>query len=418
MPGCSDSELHGTGRSGGASPHLKLESMVYDAVVIGAGLAGCASAMQLARHGHRVLLLEKKIYPVHKLCGEFLSTEVQALFKRLGVLESVLAAGTRQITRVVVTAPGGSIFHGTLPGTALGLSRYRLDSILCGEAQRMGVELHTGEEVRGISGCLGEHFSVTTDEGTYETRLVVGAFGKRSTLDRKLNRPFLRKRAGYLAFKAHYAGTDLGDAIELHAFPGGYCGLSHVEEGLVNACWISTENAFKASGRHPEHMIRTCFGANDILRRRFQALEKVSDSFTAISQISFAQKGTFEAGVCMVGDTVGMIAPLCGDGMAMALRSAELAAPLLSAYLKAELDAGSLMQRYRQAWDREFRMRMRLGRIAHYGFSVPFVARTAIRAFNVLPILGEWLIRGTRGTPEPLDGGGQPLGMTVLNTPH
>jgi flavin-dependent dehydrogenase len=50
--------------------------MIYDAIIIGAGLAGCSAAIQLADRGHKILLLEQQRYPAHKLCGEFLSIEV------------------------------------------------------------------------------------------------------------------------------------------------------------------------------------------------------------------------------------------------------------------------------------------------------------------------------------------------------
>ena len=67
--------------------------MSYDALVIGGGLAGCSTALQLARRGHSVLLAEQSTYPRHKLCGEFLSPEAQSSFRRLEVLDAVRDAG-------------------------------------------------------------------------------------------------------------------------------------------------------------------------------------------------------------------------------------------------------------------------------------------------------------------------------------
>ena len=87
----------------------------YDTIIIGAGLAGCSAAIQLASSGIRVLLLEQSRYPVHKLCGEFLSVEVMETFDRLGILESVRKAGASSIRQAYLTTKSGQSFHHVLP---------------------------------------------------------------------------------------------------------------------------------------------------------------------------------------------------------------------------------------------------------------------------------------------------------------
>ncbi|HET6567344.1 MAG TPA: FAD-dependent oxidoreductase, partial [Rhodothermales bacterium] len=134
--------------------------MQYDAIIVGAGLAGSATAAHLAARGHSVLLLEKKQYPAHKLCGEFLSVEVQALFRRLGVLDAVLAAGANGIDRARITAPGGGACLHRLPGTALGLSRFKLDDLLCRHALALGAEVHVREPALSIRGDLESGLTV------------------------------------------------------------------------------------------------------------------------------------------------------------------------------------------------------------------------------------------------------------------
>ena len=372
--------------------------MTYDVLVVGGGLAGCSAAIQLAEAGKRVVLLEKQRYPAHKLCGEFLSVEVQAMFERLGVREGVRRAGARSIDRVCITTTAGAVFESALPGTALGLSRYALDRLLFERAQAAGAETRDGVTVRAVEGSLDEGFFVTTTAGIFEARLVLGAYGKRGLLDRKLDRPFLKARSPFVAFKAHYAGVELPGVIELHAFPGGYCGLSHVEHGLVNACWISHGAALKAAGGTPEAMIAQSLGQNPALARRFEAMERVSERFIAVSQITFVPKGAFAGDVCMIGDTAGMIAPMCGDGMAMALRSAELITPLASAFLDDHMTAGLFRAQHERAWRREFGLRMRLGRWMHHAYCRPAVARLSVGAVRRMPGLGRWLIRKTRGT--------------------
>jgi flavin-dependent dehydrogenase len=369
----------------------------HDAIVIGGGLAGCSAALHLARRDHRVLLLEKGTYPKHKLCGEFLSPEVQGLCDGLGVLDGMQAAGAHPIRHARVTTADGMTFESDLPGTALGLSRYRLDELLFEHARAAGVDGRTSARVRSVEGALDEGFVVSTRDASFRGRVVLGAYGKRGLLDRTLERDFLQERSPFVAFKAHFEGVSLPGQIELHAFEGGYCGLSHVEDERVNVCWIAREEALTAAGGQPEAMMAHALAENDALADRLGRMRRVSDTFHAISQISLARKAPFERDVCMIGDTAGMIAPLCGDGMAMALHSATLAVPPASDFLDGHITASDFRTRYTQAWSRDFSRRMQVGRWAHHGYIRPLLANTAVQLCRLVPALGRWVIRATRG---------------------
>lgn len=367
----------------------------YDIIVIGGGIAGCSATIELARLGYRVLLLEQQRYPTHKLCGEFLSVEVIAAFEKLGVLDTVRNLGACPINRAYITTSTGASFSSKLPGVALGLSRYRLDFTLFRRAQELGAICNDSVVVHNVSGDLKQGFVVTTNRGDFESSVVLGAYGKSSSLDRKI-RPFLQKTP-FVAFKAHYKGIDLSETIEMHAFPGGYCGLSPIEEKLINVCWIAHEHTLRAAGGNVERMIAGSLKQNAVLAKRFESIQRVSQSFQALSQITFAIKGKFDQDICMIGDTAGMIAPLCGDGMAMALRSAELAVPLVSSFLKDYLTIEAFKRQYISAWNAEFKNRLFLGRLMHYSYIYPAIASTAVTTCQLFPSLGNWLIRETRG---------------------
>ncbi len=363
----------------------------YDIIVIGAGLAGCSSAIQLAQQGYRVLLLEQQRYPVHKLCGEFLSVEVIAAFEQLGILEAVRQAGAHPIRRTYLTTSTGASFESELPGVALGLSRYQLDLILFQRSQELGAQCLDGTVVRSVSGDLRQGFAVNTNQGSFTGRLVLGCHGKRSALD--LNRPFTQKHSPFVAVKAHYRGLELPGVIELHAFPGGYCGLSQIETGEINVCWIAHERILNSKNRSvPDALLQ-----NPILADRFESMQCVTRSQHRLSQISFALKKRFDGDVCMVGDSAGMITPLCGDGMAMALRSAELAIPLVVKFLRQDLSEIDFKNQYEAVWNQEFRMRLRLGRLLHESFIHPKLASLGVNLCRTFPALGKGFIQATRG---------------------
>jgi menaquinone-9 beta-reductase len=371
-------------------------AMTYDAIIIGAGLAGCSAAIQLAQRGHRVLLLEQQKYPIHKLCGEFLSVEVIAIFERLGILDKVRAAGAVPIRHASVTTCTGQSFRSDLPGTALGLSRYQLDLILMQRAEAVGATCQDGCAVTAIAGNLRQGFTVTTRQDTFTARMVIGAYGKRSGLDRSLTRPFVKRSSPFVAFKAHYTGVELSSVVELHAFPGGYCGLSQIESGRINVCWIGHDKKMQAAAGKGDR--NSVLSQNPVLAERLASMECISSASQALSQITFELKGKFDQDIWMIGDTAGMIAPLCGDGMAMALRSAELAVPMASAFLQDELEIDALKHQYTNAWNREFRIRLQLGRLMHYGFIYPAIAHRGVQLCDQIPALGNALIRATRGS--------------------
>jgi flavin-dependent dehydrogenase len=373
--------------------------MQYDAIVIGGGLAGCSVAHQLARRNHDVLLLEESTYPRHKLCGEFLSPEAQRSLRGLGVLDAVHAAGAASMTRAQLTGPRGAASGHGLPGTALGLSRYRLDELLYREACAAGVEGRPTTRASAVHGALDQGFAVTAGGDTVEARLVIGAYGRRGVLDRTLDRPFLQEQSPYVAFKAHYTGAPsaLPESIELHAAGGGYCGIGPVEDERANVCWIGRIDALKDAGGTPDAMLDHMRQQNHALDERMEGLERASERFEAVSQVPLMPKTRFAGDVCMVGDAAGMIAPLCGDGMAMALDAADLLTPLADDWLAGRRSTTAFRTAYRHQWRRRFGRRMRIGRWVHAAAFRPTLSTALLRTCAALPPLARWLIRATRG---------------------
>ena len=185
----------------------------------------------------------------------------------------------------------------------------------------------------------------------------------------------------------------------LHAFPGGYCGLSMIETGQVNLCWIGHEKILNGS---TDRNLPDALYENPVLRDRLANMTINPAVKHRLGQISFELKGNFDGDICMIGDTAGMITPLCGDGMAMALRTAEIAVPMVNDYLQGTLSAERFKSNYRDTWQREFRLRLQLGRLMHSAFIQPQVAQVSVSICRSFPIIGNWLIKNTRGSASPV----------------
>ena len=114
----------------------------FDAIAVGGGLAGAAFALELARSGKRVAVIERAGGPALKVCGDFLSGEAQELLAHLGLDLGALGATGITTLRLV---NGERRATGELPFVARGLSRLRLDEALLMQAQGAGADLIRGE---------------------------------------------------------------------------------------------------------------------------------------------------------------------------------------------------------------------------------------------------------------------------------
>lgn len=374
---------------------------IYDVAVIGGGLAGCSAAIHLARQGARVVLLEAKTYPHHKVCGEVLSPECAGLLGELGLSVWLRQREPAVMDTVEITAPNGTGWTGHLPGAAIGISRYALDRALAEQAAQEGIDLRTETTVTGIQGSLDDTFRLTArspaGSGAINARVVIGAHGKRGNLDRSFNRAFLRPHQPFIGLKAHFYGPPLPCRIELHAFPGGYCGLSNIEDGKANACLLVREPVFRQAGSIPA-FFSWMQHQNPRLGAWFANAQLAGDRWYSISQIPFVDKTSVDNDVLMAGDSAGLIAPLAGNGMAMALRGGRLAAEYAGAFIQCELSAGAVRRRYAAAWRREFRLRLRLGRFLQAFMLRPQALALGLRLTGMVPALGHFFIHSTRDT--------------------
>ncbi|ATP56812.1 FAD-dependent oxidoreductase [Pedobacter ginsengisoli] len=329
-------------------------------IIIGGGLAGLTCAIHLLKAGFGVTLIEKNLYPQHKVCGEYISNEVLPYLKWLDADPAQL--NPTEITRLFVSSASGKIINTALPLGGFGISRFTLDHFLLEKALQNGLAF-INDTVNSIE-FKDDTFSISTAKnGLHNAKIVIGAFGKRSSLDQKLERKFIQKKSPWLAVKAHYKGNIPSDLVALHNFKGGYCGVSKVENNLINICYLTDYESFKAYKSIPDFQNKVLY-KNPWLKEIFENCIPMFDQPLTISQISFEKKEPVYNHILMIGDTAGLIHPLCGNGMAMAIHGAKICAELTIQFLNGNiLSRTGLEEKYEKEWSRNFKSRLAIGKL-------------------------------------------------------
>ena len=382
-----------------------------DILVVGAGPGGTAVAFALAQRGWDVILAERQRYPADKLCGEFLSADGVAVLNRLGMWPESGHESFPRIGEVSLSATDGSLWTSELPDAGVGCSRCRLDHMLMDACRRIGVQVVEGIRVRRVNGDFGGGFvaqaSAGDEERSFRSRLVVVAYGKHGRLTGEgpqgEHDPRMAHQNQLMALKVHIeanAGAlrQLAGKVELHGFPGGYAGLSEVEGDKINLCLLTQVARFREAGSDCERFSMQWMMQNPALAGRLEMLRPRWAGRLAQANLSFGSRRRSRIGVLYLGDSAGSITPLCGDGMSMALRSAELISPEIDRFLQGTLTGSRLLHDWKRLWRAEFRRRLRLGRLLQWVLQGGGKrAARAIRLLQSSPALGRWLIRQTRG---------------------
>ncbi len=370
----------------------------YDIAIIGGGLAGLGLAIQLRRKGHSVVLFEKHSYPFHKVCGEYISMESFEFLRSLGV--EPVALNASRITQLEVTTISGKKLGQELDPGGIGISRYLLDNELATIAGKEGVLVLDGTTVHSVT-FNEDNFQLSTSVGEFSSRAAAGCYGKKSKLDRQWKRDATapaRKVSNYVGIKYHFRSSTIpGDRIYLHHFPGGYCGVSKVEGDRYCLCYLTTAEALSHSGNSIPELEKQVLRKNPFLSRVLDEVEIINEEPLVISQINFEKKSLVEEGVLMLGDAAGMITPLCGNGMSMALHASKMAAGLFDRFLEGSISRIAMEKAYREQWNQQFSRRLWVGRRVQGIFGKPALLSGLIKAGRAFPGITRSLVRQTHG---------------------
>ena len=250
----------------------------------------------------------------------------------------------------------------------------------------------------GFDERTDQHTIALADGQQLRARLVLGAYGKRANLDRQLQRPFFQQRSPYLGVKYHVRLPGFpADVIALHNFADGYAGISAIEDGKLCFCYLTTRDNLRAHGSIAA-LEAAVLAGNPHLRRIFDQAEFLYPQPEVINEISFAPKQPIEQHVLMCGDAAGLITPLCGNGMAMALHGAALVSAAAAGFLAGETSRAQLEAGYARRWRQHFGGRLRVGRAVQGLFGRPVLSEAVVGGLRYWPGAVQALMRQTHGT--------------------
>ena len=380
----------------------------WDAIVAGAGPAGAATALLLARAGARILLLDRARFPRHKPCSEYLSPGTTALLARLGngVLAAVEGASPARISGMKVVAPGGAAMCGRFGGApSFALPRATFDAILLRAAERAGAVVRESTTVEDLVWDRGAVAGVITRSGnvrraTCNARIVVGADGLRSVVARRLGlvRSSAPRRVAFTAHVADVAGVDGVGELHVGRPPHGYVGLGPVGGGVTTVALVLPLRTVRASGRTyggPAGFFAALERfpglAGRFDPRRLVRGVMATGPFAQWARTPIAAKG----GALLVGDAADFFDPFTGQGIYAALRGAELAAScLLPALARGVLTAAALVP-YVRARRREFAGKWALERLIGLGVGWPALTDRVVSRLARRQDLADLLVGAT-----------------------
>lgn len=374
---------------------------MIDVAIIGGGPAGTAAALEACRRGLRAAVWERERFPRDKVCGEFLSAE------SLPLLESDIPGAMSRgalITRAEFISSRGRVAGFPLPRAARGLSRRVLDEALWQAAASSGAQTREGELIRRVLKLAPRRGQATgweleTGAGSIHTaRALVVACGRWWTLE-GLPSPTSEGKADgvspWLGVKAHFSGLASRDAVEVYFFPGGYCGLAPIEDGLYNACCLlhrSLVRDLSAGGLSDFAAWIKAVARHSALDARLRGATQTSETI-ATAPFRPGRRRAEHEGALLAGDAAGVIDPFTGDGISRALHSGRLAAEEL-ARAWSEETTENVVRGYRQ----------RLGHAVRRSYTVAGLLRPLVSApacvqdwaAAAIPWLGARLLADTR----------------------
>ncbi len=342
--------------------------------MIGAGPAGTTAALELARQGRSVAIVEKAEFPRRKVCGEFMSATSIPVLRRLGIEADWRERAGPEIRRVALFT-GERIVEAPMParhGFGRALGRDVLDSMLLDAARQQGVDVHQPCRPTSLIRDQSRHaLTIVSDAGdttTLTAPVLIAAHGswERGPLPTNLEKT--SRASDLLGFKAHFHGAALpAGTMPLLAFPGGYGGMVWADAGRLSlSCCIRRDRLAALRQTHPAgaaevlaaHLAASCRGVREVLDGA-----RLSEAWLATGPIRPGIRTRYADDIFRVGNLAGEAHPVIAEGISMAIQSASLLAEVLEGVDCADREARDAAgRRYAAAWSSRFALRLHAAR--------------------------------------------------------
>jgi flavin-dependent dehydrogenase len=357
---------------------------IVDVLVVGAGPAGSAAALTLARAGARVRLVDRSTFPRNKLCGDTLNPGALAIVDRFGAGDAVRACAL-PIIGMTVTGPGAHVSADYPDGLrGMSLTRHCLDHLLLTAAADAGACVDTGigvsEPVLEGERVVGVRLAGPRRE-VVRAPVVIAADGRGSRLAGAVKLSSYARTPRRWAFGAYFTNvTRMSSRGEMHVGRAGYIGVAPLPGGLTNVSVVVDRPCTTPLPHEGQQMVvRRALDGDAVLRDRFADATQVS-SVTVLGPLAVNARAAGCPGLLLAGDAAGFVDPMTGDGLRFALRGGELAAKAALDELASGEPAHVHLAATRQ---REFSAKWRINRSLRVLVSSP-------RAVGVAAVIASW----------------------------
>lgn len=379
----------------------------YDAIIVGAGPAGAATAVLLARAGRKVALVDIAHFPRQKVCGEYLSAAAWELLAEME-LGPTRSMGV-ELARMRLDTPSGrgvaADYDFEPARRPAALSRWKLDALIVGTACAAGVDLYSGYRVRTVRLSQGKvtglSCSAVDDPDEHlelQSTLVIGADGRRSRVVQETGKRVVRS-SGLVGFKRHVRPTDMKryeGVLTMFAEPGGYVGVCPTELGTLNVCGLIPQARLQAAHGDFSRAMQDWITPESPLRVLVEMPSHQEEAWHTMPDVARQRSLPEAEGVVYVGDAMGTIEPLAGQGMTMALAGARLLARCLIRADGKPVDQAQ-QRAYGVAWHTAFDRR--IGDASRFGdlLRSPRLLAAAIAGCDLIPGLAPSLMKRAYG---------------------
>ncbi len=375
--------------------------MATDVIVVGAGPAGSATALLLARRGYRVSIVDRARFPRPKPCGEYVNPDAAARLDALGVGPAIGAAGTTLSGVRIVGRDGCAVWAPFPAGRALLVSRIHLDHTLVCAAARAGAQVIEEFRVEGTTpgpepAVAGRHRGRTI---RMSARLVIGADGLRSVVARRAG-PLEAAVDGHYTIGAHFEILEAPvPGLSLHLGHGWFAGAAVYGAGTGNIVAAVARSALRQARGNVEALFSNACEQLPVLRALVRRARRVTP-FVSVGPLGYTRRRAVDSGLLLVGDAAGTINPMTGEGIAMALRSAEMAAAAADEVLRGGTASRQALDRYERARIDAFKERWTVSRALQWILRRPALASSLLARMAADPRLATVLL-GVVGDGRP-----------------